>query len=1618
MIGAHGTRRQTVFRILFSTLVLVWLLPAFGLAQSIPGDANNDGRFGAADIEAIVTTILETGSPPGNPDCTANGGVDVRDVVCVTNLIAATVPSIAGFSPTSAQSGTLVTLTGSHLTQPNGVPVRVSLLRLGGGVLEAPITTASSNSLAFVVPPGATTGPVTVTALERPPAISAQPLVINVSSSFVLTAAPAAVSLIRGESAAFAISLQSGNGFTQLVTLGLSGLPDGVTGVFTPARITSGQTAILRLDAGPAAGLGSASLTISASATVEGTALLETANVSLTVLPITTSFRGRTVVADALETPLAGVTVTALGVDGNGNSTGCVGQSVSDAAGNFALIDLPPACVGGQLIRYDGTTVTAPAGLYAGVDKFYELVAGQVATPPVLIHLPRIDDQPTALVQQNVPFDQHFTFDRIPNLSVTVYAGTTLRLADGSEPNPFPLTAVDVPVDRLPDQAPSPPDALASFIVAFQPANAVASQPVAVYFPNLLNVLPGLSMTLSTLDPTQGIMVTYGTGVVSPDGRQIVPDYDPAHPGHRYGLVHFDWHGPMQPPPPRVNPAPPGAGPCPEGVKPIDPVSGIEILQETDIVIPGTRGDVEIRRTYRTLSAETGPFGIGTSHNFSYRLDTNSPVGAGLVNLILPDGNRIPFVRGPDGLLRNGTVPSFAGATLATPSGGPFILRFKDGTVYRFTPSTFLLGSLLQSIADPRNNRITLARDVSRPIRITEITDPVGRRLRLDYDTGDRILAITDPIGRVVSYTYNAQGALESVVDPAGEVTFYTYDPQNRLRTVTDARGIVVAQNSYDANGRAVQQIQGDGGIWDFEYTLANPQVPSSPVLETRITNPERHATVYRFNPQGFLLSVTDALGQTRVFEREQGTNRLLSLRGTANCAPCGSSAAGGDMFFTYDTSGNISSITDALGATTSFTYEPSFQKLASITNALGHTSTFSYDATGLLTSSTDARGKTTTYEHDGAGQLESITDPLGQTVTFTHDGFGNPIQITNAVGQTTSWIFDAVSRPEEQIDPLSRRTLFSYDALNRISTITDAKGNDTSFTYDEVGNLLSVTDARGNTTSFTYDALNRTLTRTDSLGAVSTWQYDHNGNVRRFVDRRNLESLFVYDALDRLTSETYSDSLVTRVYDPRGRLIEVADSLGGNHRFEYDLVGRLVRSLSPVGVVDYVRDPLGRVARRQVVGLDPVDYTYDEIGNLLTAALPQMAVGFTYDDRNQLVHMTRSNGVNTDYSYDPAGRLLALIHATATTTLNAQSYTYDAVGNRASYTTDIPQPLTTPPSVNSYDALSNRLLQWGDTAYTYDGEGNRTTATSPEGLTTYAWDSRGRLAALALPTGEAQTFRYDFAGNLITQTSTRPGDPLVRTFVVDEVTNVVATAEKGVLSSILTGQAFDQHYGIVRPGGNELYRLEDALNSTTRVADAAASSVGVFSYQPFGHVTRQQGDLPFLFTGRLRIDDGLHYYRSRFLDSVSSAFLSEDRLGLEAGDANLYRYVFNNPTNLVDPSGEFVPLLVVAAAAGAYIVYDVVKKARNFWDAAEAYRESNEACVQLVNATSDCDQEELLRKCQEGGRNLVKALGAGVRLGASIPGTSFSGPVPTSKTDLIVGAGQSLLFSAGGSDQ
>ncbi|WP_437231234.1 RHS repeat-associated core domain-containing protein [Planctomicrobium sp. SH661] len=93
-------------------------------------------------------------------------------------------------------------------------------------------------------------------------------------------------------------------------------------------------------------------------------------------------------------------------------------------------------------------------------------------------------------------------------------------------------------------------------------------------------------------------------------------------------------------------------------------------------------------------------------------------------------------------------------------------------------------------------------------------------------------------------------------------------------------------------------------------------------------------------------------------------------------------------------------------------------------------------------------------------------------------------------------------------------------------------------------------------------------------------------------------------------------------------------------------------------------------------------------------------------------------------------------------------------------------------------------------------------------------------------------------------------------------------------------------------------------------MTDESATKTDEYAYEAFGKELFHTGTTENKFTyvgelGYYRDADGHYLLRRRPLTSEIARFDAEDPLSFDSGDEDLYRYVNNNPTNAVDPSGE-----------------------------------------------------------------------------------------------------------------
>ncbi|MCE9561782.1 MAG: RHS repeat-associated core domain-containing protein [Planctomycetes bacterium] len=120
-----------------------------------------------------------------------------------------------------------------------------------------------------------------------------------------------------------------------------------------------------------------------------------------------------------------------------------------------------------------------------------------------------------------------------------------------------------------------------------------------------------------------------------------------------------------------------------------------------------------------------------------------------------------------------------------------------------------------------------------------------------------------------------------------------------------------------------------------------------------------------------------------------------------------------------------------------------------------------------------------------------------------------------------------------------------------------------------------------------------------------------------------------------------------------------------------------------------------------------------------------------------------------------------------------------------------------------------------------------------------------------------------------------------------------------------VTGVDANEQIARQTAGGVVNWYLLDRQNSVMEVIDSGATVVASTTYDAYGNVTTGALSDRFGYQG-MEFDSFTSDYfdRSRVYDPATGRFLSEDVKGFAAGDANLFRYVENGPTNGRDPSG------------------------------------------------------------------------------------------------------------------
>ena len=173
-----------------------------------------------------------------------------------------------------------------------------------------------------------------------------------------------------------------------------------------------------------------------------------------------------------------------------------------------------------------------------------------------------------------------------------------------------------------------------------------------------------------------------------------------------------------------------------------------------------------------------------------------------------------------------------------------------------------------------------------------------------------------------------------------------------------------------------------------------------------------------------------------------------------------------------YDQQGQVEGVTNSLGET--IILPPETGELSTITDPLGHTTTFTYNSAGSVVDVAAPMSSNTSYTYDSSERVLTVIDPQGVTTTNAYDTEGRLLTSTpSPTGNTTTNTYDSSTGQltMETVGPVT--TMYTYNMSGQLIDMSDTSGNDTKYFYDGMGRLMTETitpPSGGLTTTIMYD--------------------------------------------------------------------------------------------------------------------------------------------------------------------------------------------------------------------------------------------------------------------------------------------------------------------------------------------------------------------------------------------------------------------------------------------------------------------------------------------------------------------------------------------------------------------
>ncbi len=781
-------------------------------------------------------------------------------------------------------------------------------------------------------------------------------------------------------------------------------------------------------------------------------------------------------------------------------------------------------------------------------------------------------------------------------------------------------------------------------------------------------------------------------------------------------------------------------------------------------------------------------------------------------------------------------------------------------------------------------------------------------------------------------YTYTEKNKIYSE-------KYYKIDKSNELRLIYeyiyDSDGNIINETYYAQklqNGTNVDIVI-ENYCREYDSTVIVSEIYKKRIGE-ELTNQKR--TLYSYNDENYITEkfvyqwINDSWYQTYGEEYVYNdcgniTSQTITVYTNFVNAETGlikSISDSNTIKYEYDVWGQQIKVTNNAGTDDEIISETSYDVYGRTSFVItdGNKTVYTYDNRDNIL--TIAEGENiTTYNYSDNGNLLSRTNPNGTVASYFYDSYGNLTNHDfNGYAFTYNTLGSILTANSESVQLVN----YTYSSTIEQDVLNANFGNGQSVVYDYNENCEIISIKSGEERKYGYEYFEEK----DANGKVTkewTELTDYVSELKKVIDEckltvNDLNGNFVYSVESVSKDEEVEDSFngtVTTIGSDIYTLVteENKDTFKTNETTDFTKEYTYVNDeLSKTNIAG-ITTTYGYNAEKLIFVLDNTindvslayDYNYDEKGNLITENLTisskaengvivetNEVINYTYDDKEQLISAETSS-IKYEYTYDDRGNILAkkeysinldennekvytLIEANTDTyvydetwedkltSYNGQAIIYDAVGNPMNY---LGNTLTW--------TMGRQLVSFGNTSFTYNEDGVRTSKTSNGITTKFYLDGINIIEQTDGTT--ALYFFYDSKGEVI-------------------------------------GFKYNE---------NDYFYVKNAMGDIIAITDSNKNIVAEYRYDPWGKVLDEDdltaiGNLnPFRYRSYYYDTETEFYYlQSRYYDPEVCRFINSDDvnyLGITEREIsyNTFGYCNNNPIMYDDRNGT---MALTAAAA------------------------------------------------------------------------------------------------------